>query len=49
MRQAIREERKLRIVYRDEEGRETDRVIWPVALAFFEPCRRSAPDAADTD
>jgi predicted DNA-binding transcriptional regulator YafY len=39
LREAIRLERKLRIVYRDEQGRETTRVIWPVALAFFERIR----------
>lgn len=30
LREAIRLERKLQIVYRDEQGRETTRVIWPV-------------------
>jgi predicted DNA-binding transcriptional regulator YafY len=39
LRQAIRFERKLRIVYRDDRGRETARVIWPVALAYFEQTR----------
>lgn len=39
LREAIRLERKLRIVYRDEQGRETTRVIWPLALAFFERIR----------
>lgn len=39
LREALRRERKLRIVYRDERGRETTRVIWPVALAFFEKVR----------
>ena len=39
LREAIRLERKLRIVYRDDQGRETTRVIWPVALAFFEKSR----------
>jgi predicted DNA-binding transcriptional regulator YafY len=39
LREAIRLERKLRIVYRDEQGRETKRVIWPLALAFFERVR----------
>ena len=39
LREAIRLERKLWIAYRDEQGRETSRVIWPVALAFFEQSR----------
>jgi predicted DNA-binding transcriptional regulator YafY len=39
LREAIRLERKLRIVYRDEHERETTRVIWPLALAFFEQLR----------
>jgi len=39
LREAIRLERKLRIVYRDEQKRETTRVIWPMALAFFERSR----------
>ena len=39
LREAMRRERKLRIVYRDGEGRQTRRVIWPLALAFFERVR----------
>ncbi len=39
LRQAIRLERKLRIVYRDNGGRTTKRTIWPLALAFFERVR----------
>jgi predicted DNA-binding transcriptional regulator YafY len=39
VRQAIREERKLRIVYLREDGDPTTRVIWPVAIAFFERVR----------
>jgi predicted DNA-binding transcriptional regulator YafY len=39
VRDAIREERKLRIVYVAESGTETTRVIWPIALAFFERVR----------
>ncbi len=39
LRQAIRLERKLRIVYRDEKGSESTRVIWPLAVAFFERVR----------
>jgi predicted DNA-binding transcriptional regulator YafY len=39
LRQAIRCEHKLRIVYRDGRGRRTRRVIWPLALAFYEHVR----------
>lgn len=39
MRRALREELKLRIVYRDVEGRETERTVWPLTLAFFEGAR----------
>jgi len=38
-RAAIRDERKLRIRYRAEDGQYTERVIWPFALAFFEGAR----------
>ncbi|AWP23586.1 MAG: YafY family protein [Gammaproteobacteria bacterium] len=36
LREAIRHERKLKIRYVNLAGVETERVIWPVALAFFE-------------
>jgi len=39
LREAIRGERKLKILYRDEKGRETERVVWPIAMAFFERAR----------
>lgn len=39
IRAAIRAERKLRIDYADEQGRATERLIWPVALAFFDRVR----------
>ena len=35
-REAIRHEHKLRMAYRDESGKESTRVVWPFALAFFE-------------
>jgi predicted DNA-binding transcriptional regulator YafY len=35
VRQAIRDERKLRIDYRDERNRETTRTIHPVALVYY--------------
>ncbi len=39
LRRALREEKKLALVYRDAEGRETRRVVWPVALGFMEETR----------
>jgi predicted DNA-binding transcriptional regulator YafY len=36
LRDAIRKEQKLRIGYRDEAGNETERVIWPFMIGFFE-------------
>jgi predicted DNA-binding transcriptional regulator YafY len=39
VREAIREERKLRIAYRSDDDQETVRVIWPIAIAFFERVR----------
>lgn len=39
LRRALREERRLALVYRDGEGRESRRTVWPVALAFFERVR----------
>ena len=39
IRKAIRAERKLAIAYRDANGAETRRTIWPFALGFFERVR----------
>jgi predicted DNA-binding transcriptional regulator YafY len=36
LRDAIRDERVLKISYADEHGRTSERAIWPVALAYFE-------------
>lgn len=36
LREALRLELKVRIVYRDEHDAESERVIWPIALAYFE-------------
>jgi predicted DNA-binding transcriptional regulator YafY len=36
IREAIRREHKLEITYVDEVGKTTERVIWPIVLAFFE-------------
>lgn len=38
-RHAIRAERKLRLRYRDAEGRLSDRVIWPFQIGFFDGAR----------
>ena len=35
VRQAIREERKLHIIYADEKGARTQRTIWPIAVAYY--------------
>lgn len=35
VRQAIRDERKLRIAYTDGIGAHTQRVIWPIAMAYY--------------
>ncbi len=35
VRQAIRDERKLHIEYMDEKGDCTQRVIWPIAVAYY--------------
>ena len=39
IRRAIRTERKLEIAYRDLEEVDTQRTVWPFALAFFERVR----------
>jgi predicted DNA-binding transcriptional regulator YafY len=39
VRQWIRERRKLRFCYTDEAGRRSERVIWPIAAAYFESMR----------
>jgi predicted DNA-binding transcriptional regulator YafY len=35
VRQAIRDERKLHIAYVDEKGVQTQRIIWPIAVAYY--------------
>ena len=35
VRAAIRDSRKLYIAYADEHGRRTNRVIWPIAMAYY--------------
>ncbi|WLR95993.1 helix-turn-helix transcriptional regulator [Shinella sumterensis] len=39
LRSAIRRERKLRLAYADAAATFTDRVVWPVALGYFEETR----------
>jgi predicted DNA-binding transcriptional regulator YafY len=39
LREAIRNEHKVRINYRDEHGAASERVVWPFALAFYEGIR----------
>ncbi|MGH6908041.1 MAG: helix-turn-helix transcriptional regulator [Aestuariivirga sp.] len=39
LRNAIREGRKIALGYRSEDGRETERVIWPIAVAYFDAQR----------
>ncbi|ALM83090.1 YafY family protein [Bordetella sp. N] len=39
LRQAIRKERKVGIRYRDQDGRESERLIWPFVLGYFERVR----------
>lgn len=39
LRLAIRERRKLRISYQDGEAKRSERVIWPLLIAFFEDTR----------
>ncbi len=36
IRHAIRKEHKLQITYTDVKGEDSDRIIWPLALGFFE-------------
>lgn len=36
LRKAIRAEKKVRLTYRDAEGKGSERVIWPFALAYFD-------------
>jgi len=35
IRGAIRDSRKLYIAYADQQGRRTNRVIWPIAMAYY--------------
>jgi len=39
LRHAIRERLKLRLVYRDQNGTVSDRIIWPLFIAYFDEVR----------
>jgi predicted DNA-binding transcriptional regulator YafY len=39
LRQAVREQRKVELIYRDENGKDTERVIWPIGIAYFDAQR----------
>jgi predicted DNA-binding transcriptional regulator YafY len=39
LRKAIRTERRLKLCYRDEAGKASERVVWPFALVFFDRVR----------
>jgi len=39
LRAAIRREHKIRISYRDRAGRASERIVWPIAVGFFERVR----------
>lgn len=39
IRQAIRSEQKLKITYADAKGTVSERIVWPVALGYFEKLR----------
>jgi predicted DNA-binding transcriptional regulator YafY len=39
LRQAVREQRKVAIVYRDEANKDSRRVIWPIGIAYFDAQR----------
>jgi predicted DNA-binding transcriptional regulator YafY len=39
LRKAVREQRKISMAYRDEQERETQRVVWPIGIAYFDAQR----------
>jgi predicted DNA-binding transcriptional regulator YafY len=42
VRKALGEERKLKLAYADKEGRQSTRIVWPVAVGFFDNARMLA-------
>lgn len=41
LRKAIRDEHRLQLHYADAEGRSSTRMVWPFAMAFFDPLTRT--------
>ena len=39
LRTAVRKQRKVAVEYRDAQGRESHRILWPIAIAYFENAR----------
>jgi predicted DNA-binding transcriptional regulator YafY len=39
LRQAIREQRKVELLYRDESGKDSVRVVWPIGISYFDAQR----------
>jgi predicted DNA-binding transcriptional regulator YafY len=39
LRQAVREQRKVELVYRDESGQDSQRIVWPIGIAYFDAQR----------
>jgi predicted DNA-binding transcriptional regulator YafY len=39
LRQAVREQRKVLLMYRDENGVDSERLIWPIGIAYFDAQR----------
>jgi len=39
VRAAIQHGRKVRLSYRDEQGRETERIVWPILVGYWETVR----------
>ncbi|MBF4661067.1 WYL domain-containing protein, partial [Cronobacter malonaticus] len=42
IRQAIHQRRKLELVYTDKDGAASSRLVWPIALGFFDAVRMLA-------
>ncbi|HZZ61904.1 MAG TPA: YafY family protein [Roseiarcus sp.] len=42
VREALMKDRKLAFAYSDKQGRETSRIVWPVAVGFFDSVRMLA-------
>ncbi len=42
VREALAHERKVKFAYADKDGRPSDRIVWPVAVGFFDSARMLA-------